>query len=61
MQNIDFVRKKVMHFSQIYNWYTTGMTSKYQLGNRQNTEATGHLEDKLFFLPEHIRNPYLQD
>lgn len=40
-----------MHFSQTYIWYTTGRTSKYQLGNRQNPEAAGHLveDDKSFF------------
>lgn len=39
-----------MRFSQIYNWYTTGMTSKYQLGSRENPEATGHLvENSNFF------------
>lgn len=39
-----------MRFSQIYNWYTTGMTSKCQLENRQNPEGTGHLvEDNKSF------------
>ena len=40
-----------MRFSHIYNWYTTGMAGKYQLGNRQHPEATGHLEEsKNFFI-----------
>lgn len=50
MQTSDFIREKVLPFSQIYTLYTAGVTSNYQVGNKQNPEAKGHLGDnKIIF------------